>query len=410
MATGAPADGPRGRARGVRGNGGGRDGDTRRGTDLRTGDAGDAGRRALHDPRPGPLPRRAGAEGDVSGRVAAGRRLRAARPGSARPPGPRHRLQPAPRVADRLAPRRPHRARLHGPHAAREAGQRRRAVRPQRRQDRARRRLGRSRPQRARRQAVDPRLGRSAEADPRARGGGSPQAGGLRHHDRALRGLERAAARAGHGCRGVRRDGPGHAGRARRLHRERAPPDEGRLGRAQHPSHLVLRRHAAGRGLQRHRHAPGRPRAVDAVARSRRRRQGRRQGARRLSLADDDPGGRLPPRHRHGRLPRRPEGAGQGRLARVLLQHVRDLHAARRAHVAERDLGLGSAGWRRRHALRRLSRNEGARRSPADQGGRLQARGLHRAQPGGAMRRRSSPRPGAASPPSPPSGRASAPR
>ena len=35
---------------------------------------------------------------------------------------------------------------------------------------------------------------------------------------------------------GVRRDGPGHAGRARRLHRERAPPDEGRLGRAQHPS------------------------------------------------------------------------------------------------------------------------------------------------------------------------------
>ena len=40
------------------------------------------------------------------------------------------------------------------------------------------------------------------------------------------------------------------------------------------------------------------------------------------------------PRHRHRRLPRRPEGAGQGRLARVLLQHVRDLHAARRAHVA----------------------------------------------------------------------------
>ena len=79
-------------------------------------------------------------------------------------------------------------------------------------------------------------LGRPAEADPRARGGGRPQAGRLRHHDRALRGLERAAARAGHGRGGVRRDGPGHAGRARRLHRERAPPDEGRLGRAEHPA------------------------------------------------------------------------------------------------------------------------------------------------------------------------------
>ena len=66
--------------------------------------------------------------------------------------------------------------------------------------------VGRGRPQRPRRQAVDPRLGRPAEADQRARGGGSPQAGGLRHHDRALRGLERAAARAGHGCGGVRRD------------------------------------------------------------------------------------------------------------------------------------------------------------------------------------------------------------
>ena len=134
------------------------------------------------------------------------------------------------------------------------------------------------------------------------------EAGRLRHHDRALRSLERAAARAGHGPRGVRRDRPGHARRARRLHRERAPPDEGGVGRAQHPPDLVLRRLAAGRGPQRHRHAPRRPRAVDAVARARRRRQDRRQGARRLSLADDDPGSRLQARHRHRRLPRRAEG------------------------------------------------------------------------------------------------------
>ena len=94
----------------------------------------------------------------------------------------------------------------------------------------------------------------------------TPQARRLRHHDRALRGLERAAARAGHGHGGLRRHRPGHAGRARRLHRERAPPDEGRLGRAEHPPDLVLRRLAAGRGLQRHRHPSRRSGAVDAVA------------------------------------------------------------------------------------------------------------------------------------------------
>ena len=53
---------------------------------------------------------------------------------------------------------------------------------------------------------------------------------------------------------------------------------------------------------------------------------------------------------------------------------------------------------------------QGAHRGAADQGRRLQARGLHRAQPRRPTRRRSSPRPGAALPPSPPSGRASAPR
>ena len=48
-------------------------------------------------------------------------------------------------------------------------------------------------------------LGRPAEADARARDRGSARAGRLRHHDRALRGVERPAARAGDGSGGLRR-------------------------------------------------------------------------------------------------------------------------------------------------------------------------------------------------------------
>ena len=54
-------------------------------------------------------------------------------------------------------------------------------------------------------------------------------------------------------------------------------------------------------------------------------------------------------------------GEGQERRARVLLQHARVVHAARRPREAERDLGLGSAGGRGRSPLRRLSRQDGAR-------------------------------------------------
>ena len=52
-------------------------------------------RGAPDDARPRPLPRRAGAEGDVSGRGAARGRLRAARPRSRRAPGPHRRVQHA---------------------------------------------------------------------------------------------------------------------------------------------------------------------------------------------------------------------------------------------------------------------------------------------------------------------------
>ena len=64
---------------------------------------------------------------------------------------------------------------------------------------------------------------------------------------------------------GVRRSGGGHAGGARRVHGERAPPDEDGVGRAQHPAGLVLRHGGAGRGPERHRHAPRRSGAVDPL-------------------------------------------------------------------------------------------------------------------------------------------------
>ena len=68
------------------------------------------------------------------------------------------------------------------------------------------------------------------------------------------------------------------------------------------------------------------------------------QRALRAALADDDRGGRVPARHAASRASRRPGGVGQGRQARVLLQHAGVVHAARRPHQAERDLGLGAGG------------------------------------------------------------------
>ena len=98
-----------------------------------------------------------------------------------------------------------------------------------------------------------------------------------------------------------------------------------------------------GEGLERRRHAPRRSGAVDAVSRA---------GASTTAATSrcsprsagptliDEAG--LRARHRRARIPRGVRGGGQGRHARLLLQHARVLHAARRPHEAERDLGLGA--------------------------------------------------------------------
>ncbi len=68
------------------------------------------------------------------------------------------------------------------------------------------------------------------------------------------------------------------------------------------------------------------------------------------------------------------------------LQHAGLVHAAGRPRHAERDLGLGGAGGRRRPPLRRLPRPESGDRGPPDEGGRLSARAVRR--PEHARRRR----------------------
>ena len=57
-------------------------------------------------------------------------------------------------------------------------------------------------------------------------------------------------------------------------------------------------------------------------------------------------------------------------------EHARVVCAARRAHQVERDLGLGSAARRRRHAFRVLSRHAGARRGAPDRGRQIPARAV----------------------------------
>ena len=192
---------------------------------------------------PGPLPRRAGAEGDVSGRLAAGRRLRAARPRPARPPGPRQRLQPPRRRRRPRGPRRPRRARLPGRMLREKPGNVVVLSGRNRRQDRPRRRLARRRPHVL---ADKPWILASADLpklDARARRGGSPQAGRLRHHDRALRDhVDACSARWSRTRRSSATIVPG------------TPAEPGVymesvhhlmkvvVGRAEHPADLVLRR------------------------------------------------------------------------------------------------------------------------------------------------------------------------
>ena len=74
------------------------------------------------------------------------------------------------------------------------------------------------------------------------------------------------------------------------------------------------------------------------------------------------------------RFPDSVAGVGQGRQARVLLQHALLLQPARRPHEAERDLGLGSARRGRRHALRLLQGHARAHRGAADEGRSLSVR------------------------------------
>src|ERR1035438_6013431 len=76
-------------------------------------------------------------------------------------------------------------------------------------------------PQRARRQTVDHRIGRSAEAPRGAGAGPTQEPGGVRHHDRALRGHQPIAARVRQRPRGIRRPRngpPGGTGRPRAQH------------------------------------------------------------------------------------------------------------------------------------------------------------------------------------------------
>ena len=153
------------------------------------------------------------------------------------------------------------------------------------------------------RQALDPAVGGSAQAEGDAGPGREEGAHRLRHDDRALRDHDPAAEGAGQRSRGLRQGRPGHARAAQRLHGERAPPDEDGGGRAQHPPGLVLRQGAAGRGGQRHRHPPGGSGALDAVAGAGDRRREGDPDPVGPALADPDQPGQLPAGDRREGLP-----------------------------------------------------------------------------------------------------------
>ena len=81
-------------------------------------------------------------------------------------------------------------------------------------------------------------------------------------------------------------------------------------------------------------------------------------------------------------IPAALSGEGQGRRPRVLLQHARLLHRARRAREAQRHLGLGGAGGGGRLALRLLPRVAREGRDPPGDGGEVPARALRHPQHG----------------------------
>ena len=196
-------------------------------------------------------------------------------------------------------------------------GQRRRPLGPERGEDGSHPGVRQGRDPRPRRQAVDPQVCRSAEGRSGAGRSRRAEARRLRHHDRALRSDDHAPACARQRSRGVWRDRTRDRGGAIGLHGERAPPDEGRLGRAEHQAAVVLRHQRAGRGGERHRHAPRGPRAVDALPGQGDRLPRRHQGARRAALADVDSGGRLPPGDERSGLCQGARAHGQGRAAGV---------------------------------------------------------------------------------------------
>ena len=90
------------------------------------------------------------------------------------------------------------------------------------------------------------------------------------------------------------------------------------------------------------------------------------QRRRRATVADRDSRRRISARHRHGRHPFEPPAPVKNDKPRLLRQHPRVVHGTWRTHKVERDLGLGSAPGRRRHALCLLPRHARAHRGPPD--------------------------------------------
>ena len=116
----------------------------------------------------------------------------------------------------------------------------------------------------------------------------------------------------------------------------------------------------AGRRAQRRRHASGRPRPVDAVSRRVDRlsiRHPRAGGARWPTVIPEAEFQRVTGGQRFGPDAR---ACGEERRARLRREHAGVVCAARRAHEAERDLGLGSAARRRRYHFA-YDRGSGAR-------------------------------------------------
>ena len=280
-----------------------------------------------------------------------------------------------------MAARGPHRPRLLRAHAQGTPRQRRRPLWTQPGEDRPDSSVGARRAERARRQAVDSEVAGSARAREDARRGRREGRGRLRHHDRAVRGDQPAAARARERQRRLRRHRAWNAGEARRLHGEHPPPDEDGGRRAEHPPGLVFRYGAAGRGHERHRHAPGGPGAVDAVPGAGDRLQGRHSGPVSAAVADVHSGGRFQEGDGRPELPRSAAVPCPERRAAVPLQRDHVVHAARRAREAERHLGLGGACRRRRSSLRGVPRKDRVNRGPPDEGRRLQARAVRCPQP-----------------------------